>query len=240
VRGGAALDRREVTAARDRIDSFEDVGPVGGCRSEPLVAGIADPDTLDLPRGEGDRRRACLREENLHRRESLAVLTDLGQQFGGGDPADGREARKDERVGVHGEEVVDARVELADLVVQHLELIGQGNSREAVAVDAALRSRKQVGAQPADEHVDGDPTGIANTLTEPGHTGFPNSAGRLGRRIVPQERQRGVSVHAREEGHHRGVIGEERLAQLRLDHPLGLTALPTVAHHRPQLGMDDA
>jgi hypothetical protein len=60
---------------------------------------------------------------------------------------------------------------------------------------------------------------------------------RPGEWVVAQERQGGVPVDAREQRHDGGVVGEQRLPQLGLDHQLGLVTLAALPDDLSQLGV---
>ena len=56
-------------------------------------------------------------------------------------------------------------------------------------------------------------------------------------RIVTQERQRGVTIDRREQTDDGGVIRQQGLAKLRLDHDLGLDCLATMTHDLAEFGV---
>ena len=134
-------------------------------------------------------------------------------------------------------ELVDSPIEPSELIVEQGQVLRLGERGELVTGSAARRSCEQIRAHPFDEFSWWDPTGVSDPAAEASHPGFADSTGRLRVRIVPQERQRGVTFDAREQRSHCRVIGEQRLPQLRLGSDLGSVTLPAMPDHRTQLGM---
>src|SRR3990170_2916928 len=132
----ATVESCQIPGPGWRVDPFEDVSPVGAGGAETPVAGVADPDSLHLSRGQRYRSQAGLGQQHLRSGEPWPVFSDLGEELRGDDITGRGEAGVDLGVWMLFEQLCHLPVIAAELGVQQFELVGESEGSMPVSCHA--------------------------------------------------------------------------------------------------------